>query len=162
MQEETQCDISRANQKCFFENAQYCTDSDSSRACAKSHPAFCSPLIHSVVSIDSVCGQRRPWSDCAAAWIHVFARRDPYNVSFIAFSRYDQCLCCPLERKSWIPGYPKSTYWRLITLHRCLKRQESHWLNYKFDTFYICAFTQWKAFLKFISFFSLVGSQTFD
>ena len=35
--------------------------------CAKSHPGICSPLKHSIVSKDSVCGQWRPWSDCAYA-----------------------------------------------------------------------------------------------
>ena len=44
-----------------------CTDTDLSYACAKSHPDICSPLIHSIVSNDSVSGQRRPWSDCADA-----------------------------------------------------------------------------------------------
>ena len=29
--------------------------------------AICSPLIHSIVSNDSVRGKRRPWSDCADA-----------------------------------------------------------------------------------------------
>ena len=32
-----------------------------------SHPGICFPLKHSTVSNDSVCGQRRPWSDCADA-----------------------------------------------------------------------------------------------
>ena len=35
--------------------------------CAKSHPGICSPLIHSIVSNDSVSRQQRPWSDCAYA-----------------------------------------------------------------------------------------------
>ena len=34
---------------------------------AKSHLGICSPLKHSIVSNNSVCGQRRPWSDCADA-----------------------------------------------------------------------------------------------
>ena len=34
-----------------------CTDSDSSHTCAKSQLGICSPLIHSVVSNDSVSGQ---------------------------------------------------------------------------------------------------------
>ena len=34
---------------------------------AKYHPGLCSPFIHSVVSSNSVRGQRRPWSDCADA-----------------------------------------------------------------------------------------------
>ena len=42
-------------------------DSDSSRACAKSHPCICSSLIYSIVSNESVSGQQRPWSDCADA-----------------------------------------------------------------------------------------------
>ena len=37
-----------------------CTDSSSFRACAKSHPGICSPLIHSIVSNDSVIEQRGP------------------------------------------------------------------------------------------------------
>ena len=40
---------------------------DSSRACAKSHPDIRSPLLHSIVSIDTVSGQWKPWSDCADA-----------------------------------------------------------------------------------------------
>ena len=39
----------------------------SSHACAKSHLGICSPLIHYIVSIDSVSGKRRPRSDCANA-----------------------------------------------------------------------------------------------
>ena len=39
----------------------------SSCACAKHHPGLCCPFIHSVVSNNSVNGQRRPWSDCADA-----------------------------------------------------------------------------------------------
>ena len=34
---------------------------------AKSRPEKCSPLKHYIVSKDSVCWQRRPWSDCADA-----------------------------------------------------------------------------------------------
>ena len=44
-----------------------CTDSDSSRACSKSHPCICSPLIHSIESNNSVSGQQSSWSDCADA-----------------------------------------------------------------------------------------------
>ena len=39
----------------------------SSCACAKYDPGHCSKLICSMVSIDSVNGQWRPWSDCADA-----------------------------------------------------------------------------------------------
>ena len=39
----------------------------SSCPCAKYHPGFCSPFIHSVVSNDSVSGYWRPWSDCVDA-----------------------------------------------------------------------------------------------
>ena len=41
--------------------------STSSCTCAKSHPGLSTPLKHSIVSKDSVSGQRRPWSDCADA-----------------------------------------------------------------------------------------------
>ena len=34
---------------------------------AKTHPGIWSLFIHSIVSNDSVSGQRRPWSDCADA-----------------------------------------------------------------------------------------------
>ena len=44
------------------------------RTCAKcaltqslDHPGICLPLKHSIVSNDSVCGQRMPWSDYADA-----------------------------------------------------------------------------------------------
>ena len=46
-------------------NMAKCTDSDSSHVCAKSHPGICSPLIHSMVSNNSVSRQRRLWSGCA-------------------------------------------------------------------------------------------------
>ena len=39
----------------------------SSCTCAKSHFSISSPLNHSIVSNDSVCGQWWPWSDCADA-----------------------------------------------------------------------------------------------
>ena len=39
----------------------------SSWTCAKYHPGIRSSLKHSIVSNDSVSGQRRPWSDCADA-----------------------------------------------------------------------------------------------
>ena len=36
--------------------------------CAKSHPGICThTLKHFIVSNDSVCGQRKPWLDCADA-----------------------------------------------------------------------------------------------
>ena len=57
-----QCQARRCRRTCAK-----CTDSDSSRTCAKSHPGICSPLIYSIVSYDSVSGQRRPRSDCADA-----------------------------------------------------------------------------------------------
>ena len=46
-------------------NAQECTYSGSSHACAKFYPGICSLLIHSIVSNDSVSGQQRAWTDCA-------------------------------------------------------------------------------------------------
>ena len=39
----------------------------SSGTLTKSHPGICSPLKHSIVSNDSICGQRRPCSDFADA-----------------------------------------------------------------------------------------------
>ena len=39
----------------------------SSCACATYHPGLCSPVIHSVASTDSFCGQWMPWPDCATA-----------------------------------------------------------------------------------------------
>ena len=56
-----------AKQKGIFEQAQNAQNTDLSRACAKSHPGICSPAIHSVVSSESVGGQRIPRSDCADA-----------------------------------------------------------------------------------------------
>ena len=44
-----------------------CTESNSSHACAKSHPGICYRLVHFTVSNDYVRGQRRLWSDCADA-----------------------------------------------------------------------------------------------
>ena len=56
---------SRQTKKCLRELwcAKY-TDSYSSNAFAKFQPGICSPLIHSIMSIDYASGQRRPWSDC--------------------------------------------------------------------------------------------------
>ena len=45
----------------------WCTDSDTSNACAKTHPVIWFPLRHSIISNDFVSGQWRPWSDCADA-----------------------------------------------------------------------------------------------
>ena len=39
----------------------------SSCGSAKYYPSLCSPFINTIVSNDSVCGQVRPWSDCADA-----------------------------------------------------------------------------------------------
>ena len=39
----------------------------SSSTCAKSRRGIWSPLKHTIVSNDSVCGQRMPWSVCADA-----------------------------------------------------------------------------------------------
>ena len=47
-----------------------CTYSDTTHACAKFDPGICFPLLHSIVSNDSVSGQRRPRSDCADAQAH--------------------------------------------------------------------------------------------
>ena len=43
---------------------------------------LCSPLIHSVVSNDSVSGQWRPWSDYANAQRHIFAYCRMHEVDF--------------------------------------------------------------------------------
>ena len=52
---------------CLRACAIFCTYSDSSNACAKSHTSICSPMMYFIVSNDSASGQRRPWSDCADA-----------------------------------------------------------------------------------------------
>ena len=62
-----------------------CTDSDSYSACAKSHPGICSPLIHSIVSIDSVSGQGRH-SLSAYAQRHVFVWCGPYREDIHSFA----------------------------------------------------------------------------
>ena len=36
-------------------------------------PSICSPLKHSVVSNNSICGRRRPWSDCTDA-VRIFLK----------------------------------------------------------------------------------------
>ena len=53
--------MSHVKRKSVFQHAQF----QMSCACAKYHPGLCSPLIHFVVSNDSVRGQWMPWSDCA-------------------------------------------------------------------------------------------------
>ena len=75
-----------------------CTNSESSCTYAKSHPGTCFPLIHSIVSTDSVGGQQRP---CSA--------------------QSDLGLRCKRMRRRHI-----FAWWRLIlsnkTLKRCLGR----------------------------------------
>ena len=51
------------------------TNSDLLHACARSHPGIYPPLIHSLVSNDSVSGQRRTWSDCADVQADLGLRR---------------------------------------------------------------------------------------
>ena len=53
--------------KGVLEHAQNAQIQISPHAPAKFHSGICFPLIHAVVSNDSVSGQRRPWSDCAGA-----------------------------------------------------------------------------------------------
>ena len=53
-----------SKEMCLRACAKY-IDSDSSHACTKSDLGLCSSLIHSIVSIDSVVGEQRHWSDCA-------------------------------------------------------------------------------------------------
>ena len=56
-----------------FERAK-CINTDLYRACANSHPGYCSPSIHSIVSNDSVRGQQRSWSDSADAQVDLGLR----------------------------------------------------------------------------------------
>ena len=53
------CQVNRCRRACAK-----CTYSDSSWECAKSHVGISSPLIHSIMSNDSVNKQRRTSSDC--------------------------------------------------------------------------------------------------
>ena len=76
--------------------------SRSSCACSKNHLGLCTPFIHSVIANDSVCGQWRPWSDCAMRsliWAfasricpktHVFAWRGPNEV----FNSLEELTTC--------------------------------------------------------------------
>ena len=61
-----------------------CLDSDSSHACAKCHPCICCSLIHSIVSNDSVSGQRMRrliWTSLSAyVRRHVFIWGCPFSV----------------------------------------------------------------------------------
>ena len=59
--------MGRTTRKYVFEHAENAWDSDSSNACAKSPPSICSALIHSIMSDDSVRGQRSLVSDCSDA-----------------------------------------------------------------------------------------------
>ena len=85
----------------------------SSCACVKYH-GLCFPFIHSVVSNDSVSGQRRPWSDCADAQADLGLRcpdmhkarsfqqhAHPLTKNFVV---HIKTLC--------ILGYPKFAQWR--------------------------------------------------
>ena len=58
--------MGRSKRKRAFEHAQN-VQILTILQCAKSRTGICSLLKHSVVSNDSVCGQRRPCSDCAYA-----------------------------------------------------------------------------------------------
>ena len=53
--------IGYTKRKGVFEQVQ---NADSSHSCTKFQPGICSPLIHTIVSIDFVSRQRRPCSDC--------------------------------------------------------------------------------------------------
>ena len=56
----------RVRRKSAFEHKQM-SRFRSPRACTFYHQGLRSPFIHSVVSIDCVSGEWRPWSDCADA-----------------------------------------------------------------------------------------------
>ena len=92
--------------KNYLRTCVKCIDSDSSRACAKSHPSICSPFVHSIVSNDFVSFCKRTvkglirlrkcagWSGpslCADTRGHVFAAK--YVLLYIvAFQFYISIL----------------------------------------------------------------------
>ena len=68
-------------------------------ACAKSHPGICSVLKQSIVCNDSVCGQRRCWSDCAGA-------------------QADLVIQCPKTRFSIArPIFNQHLFWQNVASH---------------------------------------------
>ena len=58
----------------------------SSCTCAKYHPRIFSPLKHSVVANDPVCGQRRSWLDCADAQANLVLRCPHIHEDIISHS----------------------------------------------------------------------------
>ena len=76
---------------------RHCTksiDSNSSYACAKSHPGICFPLIYSIMPNDSVSRQWRPWSNCvdAQADLGFHCQVMPYDIVRIAQPIYRLCF----------------------------------------------------------------------
>ena len=78
-------------------------DSDSYRACLKSHSGISSPLIHSKVSNDLLAESEGPDQNARR---YVFARRGPFSkylsskafyrnldIRYVLFSQYKQFLC---------------------------------------------------------------------
>ena len=83
-----------------------CTDSYLSLSCAKSRPSICFLLIHSVLSNDSFCGQRRARSDCADAQADLGLRGPPMSeyaflhgaASVFNLRTWKVCMRCYVHR----------------------------------------------------------------
>ena len=79
--------------------------------CAKSLPCICSPLKHFILSINFVCGDQRPWSDCADAQADLGFRcqhvlEDTFLTFMLKMRRFTSsctwakslpCICSPLK-----------------------------------------------------------------
>ena len=93
----------------------------SSCICPKSHPSICSPLKYSIVSNDSICGQRRPWSDCANAQSDL-GLHYPHMPDDMFLQGVAHILICALETPflSWITFCISF----LFTYRTCLQENE--------------------------------------
>ena len=83
--------MGHAKQNCIFVHAQN-AQIQIHPTHPPSHPVICYPLIHSVVSNDSVSGQRRPWSDCADAQADLGFRCPHMPDMFFFFVFFLHCL----------------------------------------------------------------------
>ena len=74
-----------------------CIDSSSFRACAKSQPGISYPLIHSIMSSNSVSGRRRPLSDRENAQADLGLRCPQMLLSYLYYHPRQHGLECWCE-----------------------------------------------------------------
>ena len=89
------------------------------QAHAQSHPGICSPLMHSIVSNDSVSRQQRPWSDSVNVQtdLCLYCRHMPNDFSHgMALAGLGGSVGCAIRletRRSWVqPPLRSATFFR--------------------------------------------------